>query len=61
MINNFYLSIRYRRRREIKNVLDFFYGGEEVSLYGVWDYLLLFALESLIENFLGNYKRGCFL
>ena len=61
MINNPHSSTRYRRRRETKNVLDFFHGGEEASLYGAWDYLSSSASESLIENFLGNYKRGRFL
>lgn len=61
MINNPNLSTRYPRRHETKNVLDFIHGGEEASLYGAWDYLSSSASESLMENFLGNYKKGSLL
>ena len=61
MINNPNSSTRYRRRHETKNVLDFIHGGEEASLYGAWDYLSSSASESVMENFLGTYKRGRFL
>lgn len=61
MINDYKLSIRYRRREETKSILEFIYGGFELFLYGVWDFLVFSASEEIMIKLMSNYKRGRFI
>lgn len=36
-------SVRYRRRHETKNVLEYIHGGEEGALLGAWDFIAAHA------------------
>ena len=54
-------SLRFRRRKETKNVLEYIHGGEEGSLIGAWDYLAANAPKELMDDLIGKYKRGKYL
>ena len=51
-------SLRYRRRQETKNVLEYNHGGEESSLLGAWDFIAANAPKELMDSLISKYKRG---
>ena len=57
-INNPNSGVRYRRRGETKNVLEFIHGGENGALLGAWDFVSAEAPKAMMENLIGNYRRG---
>ena len=36
-ITSYTSSVRYRRRNESQNVLEYIHGGKEAAVYGAWD------------------------
>ena len=49
-------SLRFSRRKETKNVLEYIHGGEEGSLIGAWDYLAANAPKELMDDLIGKYR-----
>lgn len=58
MISSTSSSVRYRRRQESKNVLEYIHGGENAAVQGAWDVVKSFAGKDMISTFVANYKRG---
>ena len=54
-------SVRYRRRQETKDALEFIHGGEQGSVFGAWDFVAANATTTAIDEFICNYKRGRYL
>ena len=57
-ISNPNSGVRYRRRGETKNVLEFIDGGENGALLGAWDFVSGEGPKAMMENLIGNYRRG---
>ena len=61
MISDNFSSIRYRRKKETKNILEFVHGRFEGSIYGAWNFLKSNAAPELMERLFLGYKHGKFL
>lgn len=57
-ISNPNSGVHYRRRGETKNVQEFIHGGENGALLGAWDFVSGEAPKAMMENLIGNYRRG---
>ena len=57
-INDSANRTHYNRRIETKNILEYIHGGLSGPLFGVWDFILGYRDETLIEKFIVSYKRG---
>lgn len=53
--------IRYRRRQETKNILEFIHGGGSGSVYGAWDYISSAADKDMFNKLIFGFKRGKYL
>jgi hypothetical protein len=54
-------SLRYRRRQETTNVLEYIHGGKDAALFGAWDFLSANASEEKMNSLISTYKRGKYL
>ena len=61
MINDRTSSVRYRRRTETKNVLEYIHGGEEAAVLGAWDFIASIANKELMDTLVSKYKKGKYL
>lgn len=53
--------MRYRRRHETKNVLEYIHGGEEGALLGAWDFVAANAKKEMMDTLFVKYRRGKYL
>lgn len=54
-------SVRFRRREETKNVLEYIHGGEEAAVLGAWDFFVTCGGQELLDSLISKYKRGKYL
>jgi len=60
-INTFNSSMRYRRRNETKDILEFIHGGLDGAIYGAWDFIASVVSSSVLDKLISTYKRGKYL
>ena len=53
-------SVRYRRRQETKDVLEYIHGGKG-AIFGAWDFATANASKDTMDTLLAKYKRGKYL
>jgi hypothetical protein len=65
MISDLCSSVRYRRRQETKNVLEYIHGGEVAAVLGAvlgaWDFVTAHADKDLMDSLISKYKRVKYL
>lgn len=54
-------SVRFRRRKETSNVLEYIHGGSFGAVCGAWDFLAANAPEETMNSLISTYKRGKYL
>ena len=54
-------SMRFERKKESKNVLEYIHGGQFGALLGAWDYLQTNVDRSLMNKLVMGYKKGKFI
>ena len=54
-------SVRYRRRQETSDVLEYIHGGEAGAVFGAWDFISSSSDKDTMDILIGNLKRGRYL
>lgn len=42
-------------------MLEYIYGGEEGVIFGVWDLIVVYVINEIMDKLIVSYKRGKYL
>ena len=56
--NPFFSLIRYRRRKETKDLLEFVHGGEDAAINGAWDFVTSQCSQEKMEELVASFSPG---